>query len=86
MRQEIGNAARQHLRLARAGARHDEQRAVEMFYSLALHGIQTLKNIHCINLANPRSVSSRRQAASEKAAADILQQPLVLLFTALTAF
>ena len=54
--QEIGDATGEHLRLSRTGARHDEQRAVDMRDSFPLHGIQALKNIHCINLANISSI------------------------------
>ena len=56
VRQEVGDAACEHLRLARSRACHDEQGTVDMRDSFLLHGIQTLKNIHCINLSNPRSI------------------------------
>ena len=45
MRQEVRDAARQHLRLARACARHDEQRPLHVLDSLFLHGVESLEDI-----------------------------------------
>ena len=45
MRQEIRDAARQHFRLARASARHDEQRPFHVLDSLFLHEVESLEDI-----------------------------------------
>ena len=45
MRQKVRDAARQHFRLARARARHDEQRPLHVLDSLFLHGVESLEDI-----------------------------------------
>ena len=50
VREQVRDAAGQHLRLARARTRHDEQRSLAMLHGLFLHGIEPAENIVCIHV------------------------------------